>query len=143
MHAGLQRYTIPLLALLIPVPVTGAESYYVAVDGDDKYTGTIDQPFASVQRAQEAVSPGDTVFIRRNNLSFGSRRLVTNLHPTENDTANNAFDSDGNRALTEQDFESLDEAQLKRPRQPSGDLPEMTFLHLRHNTDQGAFDSPK
>src|SRR5215469_4268413 len=38
--------------------------YYVAVDGNDKNPGTIDKPFATVQRAQKAVDPGDTVYIR-------------------------------------------------------------------------------
>jgi hypothetical protein len=41
-----------------------AANWYVASDGSDTAAGTVDQPFATVQRAQEAVSPGDTVFIR-------------------------------------------------------------------------------
>lgn len=38
--------------------------YYVAVDGRDSNPGTKDQPFATVQKAQEAVNPGDTIYIR-------------------------------------------------------------------------------
>ncbi len=38
---------------------------YVAPDGNDTTnTGTIDQPFESIQKAQELANPGDTVFIR-------------------------------------------------------------------------------
>jgi MYXO-CTERM domain-containing protein len=41
-----------------------AEDRYVAPDGDDSNSGTLDQPFATVERAQMAAAPGDTVFIR-------------------------------------------------------------------------------
>ncbi len=41
-----------------------AANYYVAPAGDDAHAGTIAAPFATVQRAQEAVAPGDTVFLR-------------------------------------------------------------------------------
>ena len=41
-----------------------ADTYFVAPDGDDANPGTREQPFASVQRAQRAASPGSTVFIR-------------------------------------------------------------------------------
>lgn len=41
-----------------------AAEYYVAPAGSDDAAGTIDAPFATVQRAQKATAPGDTVFIR-------------------------------------------------------------------------------
>ncbi|GAA4460188.1 hypothetical protein GCM10023156_40840 [Novipirellula rosea] len=44
--------------------VSAGETFFVAVDGSDENRGTIDSPFASIQRAQLAVEPGDTVFIR-------------------------------------------------------------------------------
>jgi hypothetical protein len=37
---------------------------YVAADGSDSNPGTINQPLESIQKAQEFVNPGDTVFIR-------------------------------------------------------------------------------
>ncbi|GGB18052.1 right-handed parallel beta-helix repeat-containing protein [Puia dinghuensis] len=37
---------------------------YIAPDGNDKNPGTISQPFATLQKAQSAVRPGDTVYIR-------------------------------------------------------------------------------
>ncbi|MDF9827608.1 autotransporter-associated beta strand protein [Ereboglobus sp. PH5-10] len=43
---------------------TGPFDWYVAPDGDDSATGTLSRPFATIQRAQEAVSPGETVYIR-------------------------------------------------------------------------------
>ena len=43
--------------------IFGAE-IYVAPRGDDANSGASDSPFASVQRAQKAAAPGDTVWIR-------------------------------------------------------------------------------
>ena len=41
-----------------------AESYYVATDGDDTNPGTLDAPWASVQKAAETLMPGDTAHVR-------------------------------------------------------------------------------
>jgi hypothetical protein len=49
--------------LVLAVPLRAAE-FYVATTGDDANAGTIDKPFATVQRAQQSANPGDTVFIR-------------------------------------------------------------------------------
>ena len=46
-----------------PVISRGA-AWYVAPGGSDDAPGSIEQPFASVQRGQSAAVPGDTVFIR-------------------------------------------------------------------------------
>ena len=41
-----------------------AAKFCVAPDGNDSNPGTKDRPFASIQKAQQAVAPGDTVYIR-------------------------------------------------------------------------------
>lgn len=41
-----------------------AAKYYVAPNGSDTNTGTINSPFLSIQRSQDAVSAGDTVYVR-------------------------------------------------------------------------------
>ncbi len=41
-----------------------AATWHVAVDGNDSAPGTLDRPFASITRAQQAVNPGDTVLMR-------------------------------------------------------------------------------
>ena len=41
-----------------------ATAFYVAPDGSDANDGGKEQPFATIQRAQESVEPGDTVYIR-------------------------------------------------------------------------------
>ncbi len=43
---------------------TQAAEWFVAPTGDDKAAGSIDAPFATVQRAQESAEPGDTVYLR-------------------------------------------------------------------------------
>lgn len=57
--------TVTFLACLLLASTAIAEtSWYVAPDGDDSAAGTLERPFATVQRAQEAAVPGDTVFLR-------------------------------------------------------------------------------
>jgi hypothetical protein len=41
-----------------------AAVWHVAPDGDDAAAGSLAKPFATVQRAQKAASPGDTVYLR-------------------------------------------------------------------------------
>ncbi|MGC4013683.1 MAG: hypothetical protein QM755_04080 [Luteolibacter sp.] len=41
-----------------------AADWYVAPGGDDSAAGTLEKPFATVQRAQKSANPGDTVMIR-------------------------------------------------------------------------------
>ncbi len=49
------------LALVSP---TSSATYYVAPDGIDTAAGNVGQPFASLARAQQAASAGDTVYLR-------------------------------------------------------------------------------
>lgn len=52
-----------LLALATAGHARGAE-FFVAPNGDNANPGTLAKPFAGIQRAQQAVNPGDTVYIR-------------------------------------------------------------------------------
>jgi len=45
-------------------PIDTDADYYVAVDGDDSNPGTLDKPFASLQKAHDVVEPGQKVLIR-------------------------------------------------------------------------------
>jgi hypothetical protein len=42
---------------------TTGNSYYIATDGNDNNPGTLHKPFASIAKAQEVASSGDTVYI--------------------------------------------------------------------------------
>ena len=55
--------SVVALSLMTCQPLLATE-YYVALDGNDKNKGTIDKPFAHLQRAVNKMRAGDTVFIR-------------------------------------------------------------------------------
>lgn len=64
-----------------------------------------------------------------NNLSYGSRRDLVSINRAECELSGNSFDHDVK--LTDNDFISLDESELLRPRQPDGSLPVITFLRKK------------
>src|SRR4051794_31076182 len=53
-----------------------AAEFYVAPAGSDTNPGTIDRPFASIARGQEAASPGDTVWLRGGVYEFKGTEIV-------------------------------------------------------------------
>ena len=57
---------IGLLGLLLLANSSRAHAaeFFVSPTGSDGDPGTLERPFATVQRAQEATAPGDTVYIR-------------------------------------------------------------------------------
>ena len=63
----------------------------------------------------------------KNNLSYDSRALVSNLNVATNEVDHNSFAPEMN--LTERDFSSLDASELLLPRQANGDLPIVKLLH--------------
>ena len=60
-----------LVAFLGLNSILQAKTLFVAVNGNDANAGSISQPLASIQKAQQLVNPGDTVFIR------GGKYLIT------------------------------------------------------------------
>lgn len=52
-----------LMALVLAGRVSGA-SYYVATNGSDANQGTIDQPFATLNKGAAVLNPGDTLYVR-------------------------------------------------------------------------------
>ncbi len=58
--------TILLLGsvLLAPIGFLQAAEFFVAPNGDDANAGTEAKPFATIQRAQQAVAAGDVVNVR-------------------------------------------------------------------------------
>ncbi len=57
---------LPLLLLFVVCQLSAvfANTWYVAPDGNNNNPGTKAEPFATIQKAQEAVKPGDTVYLR-------------------------------------------------------------------------------
>lgn len=71
----------------------------------------------------------------RNNLGFAGRTELARLNPDDSDVESNYFNLPVK--VTEQDFLSLNHAQLLGLRQPNGDLPEVTFMHLTDHSELG------
>lgn len=57
------KFAVLFMFLLVSARLEAGE-FFVAVDGNDGNPGTIDLPFASIARGQEAADAGDTVWIR-------------------------------------------------------------------------------
>lgn len=57
------RFILRSVIALVPAATLAARDFHVATDGDDSKDGSRTTPFASIQRAEKAVDPGDTVFI--------------------------------------------------------------------------------
>lgn len=60
----MKRLFIALLSAFALSSGIEAKTYYVATDGNDNNSGAISSPLASLMKAQEKVTPGDTVLIR-------------------------------------------------------------------------------
>ena len=63
------------LLILLTCPLFS--QIYVAPDGNDSNPGTIEQPLESIQKAQELVSAGDTVFIRGGTYKIREDQIST------------------------------------------------------------------
>ena len=71
MNKTMKRSTFYTIVIFIILNTATFSQIYVAPDGNDSTNaGTIDQPFESIQKAQELASPGDTVFIRGGTYKF-------------------------------------------------------------------------
>jgi hypothetical protein len=64
-----------------------------------------------------------------NNLGYKGRDEISNISMELCELLTNSFSM--NLALRDKDFESLDEADLVKPRKPNSDLPDIRFLHLK------------
>lgn len=58
------------LVLFLVAGSAGASTYYVAPNGSDGARGSIDAPWQSIARAQSAVQPGDTVYLRGGRYAY-------------------------------------------------------------------------
>lgn len=70
MRNHLKRGPLLALPLLAALGSASAASHYIAPTGDDNAAGTLDAPWKSIARAQQAVQPGDTVYLRGGTYAF-------------------------------------------------------------------------
>jgi hypothetical protein len=69
-----------ILALAILRPLD-AKEYFVAPNGSDTALGTQTTPFATIQRAQQAAEPGDTVLIRGGTYRMVATQMAGRVGP--------------------------------------------------------------
>lgn len=58
-----------------------AAEFFVAPGGDDSHAGTRAAPFATLQRAQTAVAPGDTVWVRGGTYRMNEAQIAKRERP--------------------------------------------------------------
>ena len=65
------------ILLVLQASLVSAADLYVATSGSDQNPGTIDRPLATIQRAVDMVTPGETVYIRgglyRQSIDLGGK----------------------------------------------------------------------
>jgi len=64
-----------------------AADYYVAVDGADTNPGTLDSPFATLKRAEQAAAAGDTVYLRGGVYRFSGTQSAVGVSFTKSGAA--------------------------------------------------------
>ncbi len=64
LHCHPRRFSLLVFFLASLGRVVSAATWFVAPTGEDAAAGSLQQPFATIQRAQKAAAPGDTVFVR-------------------------------------------------------------------------------
>ncbi len=68
---------LTLLCLVIFSSPAFSTIYYVANNGNDANTGSISQPFLTIQRAQTAVVAGDTVYVRGGTYAMTTAQVAS------------------------------------------------------------------
>ena len=86
------RTTLCVILLLAGYNLAIGGEFYVSPTGSDTNPGTLDQPFASINRGQQAASPGDTVWIRG-----GEYEYVAGAGASQNAVLFNKSGTAGNR----------------------------------------------
>jgi len=64
MQRNITKQVLVLLEIIVFCTPMYANVYYVATNGNNTNNGSITQPFATIQQAQNVVNAGDTVYVR-------------------------------------------------------------------------------
>lgn len=73
--------TLAIFALVASVTRMEAKEWFVAPGGSDTAAGSETAPFATIQRAQQAVAPGDTVLIRGGTYRMTEAQIAGRIGP--------------------------------------------------------------
>ena len=75
-NTSILKRAILILGLAVISPLLQAKEFHVAVSGKDENAGTSAAPFATIQQAEKAANPGDTVFIRGGTYKMNSSQIA-------------------------------------------------------------------
>lgn len=73
-----RRIILTGLISLVATFSLSAREYHVAIDGEDSKCGSETAPFATLQRAENAAGPGDTVFIHGGTYRMTEQQIARN-----------------------------------------------------------------
>ena len=59
-----RRFAPYIFIIFFLYQVLYSAEYYVAVNGDDENSGSLEQPFSTIQKAADTMVAGDTCYIR-------------------------------------------------------------------------------
>lgn len=65
---------------LVTAATLNAAVYYVHPAGNDQAEGSLEKPFATLQRGHDAAGPGDTVYVRGGTYTLKDRTTGVDLH---------------------------------------------------------------
>lgn len=71
----MKRFNTLFCFLVLSIALS-AKTYFIAVNGSDSNKGTIDSPFATLNKAQSLVEAGDTVFIRKGTYKITEDQIM-------------------------------------------------------------------
>jgi hypothetical protein len=78
----MRKFSSLLTAVLCASALTAhSKVFYVAPTGNNTDSGTITKPFLTLQRAQDAVSPGDTVWVRGGTYMMQNSQIAAYASP--------------------------------------------------------------
>lgn len=73
---SLVRYFLTILGFFLLAQLASGAEYFVAPDGNDASPGTKAAPFASLNRAEKQVRPGDTVWIKGGTYRMSEQQIA-------------------------------------------------------------------
>jgi hypothetical protein len=85
-NQALAPLVLALLGALVARPAHAAD-FFVAPDGNDSNAGTLERPFATVERAERAASAGDTVYLRGGVYRFSGTSATVGVAFTKSGTS--------------------------------------------------------
>ena len=78
-----QARNIAAFLAFLASAVTAGQPWYVSTAGSDSYSGTLQSPFKTIEKAVSVVQPGQTIYIRG-----GTYNLTTTIGITKSGTEN-------------------------------------------------------